>query len=303
MEASSELTRKNIGDTLNIAFNYGGRRDRRRRGPTRRRQGGPPAKSTRRRFVASLSPELSDPEPCDSTSVSSDPNFLLWEWPYSDLVFTEVLWPDFRREQLFEAVEEDQQRERRTGARQMIMTKTMLIVGFLRLRLPLVLAGQRRNGNWSAPLLIPAVWREARPGGAQPFMGSRAAQAALHRFPTTRRSGEGVSRRRRRAADYKSRGVRSGRVLWTRSHGKVRVLAKGIRKATSRLGGISNPRVRQRRSRQTRASSTIARHVSHTQRLTTLRSSYLADQRGLRGVEGWWRAGASAGGRYVCCLI
>src|SRR5260370_28919422 len=42
-------------------------------------------------------------------------NFLLWELAYSELVFTDVLWPDFRREQLFEAVREYQRRNRRFG--------------------------------------------------------------------------------------------------------------------------------------------------------------------------------------------
>jgi undecaprenyl diphosphate synthase len=34
---------------------------------------------------------------------------------YSELVFTDVLWPDFRREDLFSAIEEYQRRERRFG--------------------------------------------------------------------------------------------------------------------------------------------------------------------------------------------
>jgi undecaprenyl diphosphate synthase len=42
-------------------------------------------------------------------------NFLLWEIAYSELVFTDVLWPDFRRGDLFEAVREYQRRERRYG--------------------------------------------------------------------------------------------------------------------------------------------------------------------------------------------
>jgi undecaprenyl diphosphate synthase len=42
-------------------------------------------------------------------------NFLLWQLAYSELVFTEVLWPDFRRRHLFEAVAEYQSRERRFG--------------------------------------------------------------------------------------------------------------------------------------------------------------------------------------------
>jgi undecaprenyl diphosphate synthase len=42
-------------------------------------------------------------------------NFLLWELAYSELVFTDVLWPDFRREHLTEAVREFQARDRRYG--------------------------------------------------------------------------------------------------------------------------------------------------------------------------------------------
>ena len=42
-------------------------------------------------------------------------NFLLWEIAYSELVFTEVLWPDFRRGDLYEAIDEFQRRERRFG--------------------------------------------------------------------------------------------------------------------------------------------------------------------------------------------
>src|SRR5260370_42271969 len=44
-------------------------------------------------------------------------NFLIWELAYSELVFTDVLWPDFRREHLVEAVRELQRRERRFGGR------------------------------------------------------------------------------------------------------------------------------------------------------------------------------------------
>ncbi len=42
-------------------------------------------------------------------------NFLLWEIAYSELVFTDVLWPDFRRSDLYSAIDEFQQRERRFG--------------------------------------------------------------------------------------------------------------------------------------------------------------------------------------------
>jgi undecaprenyl diphosphate synthase len=42
-------------------------------------------------------------------------NFLLWEIAYSELWFTPVLWPDFRKEQLFQAILDFQHRERRFG--------------------------------------------------------------------------------------------------------------------------------------------------------------------------------------------
>jgi undecaprenyl diphosphate synthase len=61
-------------------------------------------------------PDIPDPDLVIRTSgefrVS---NFLLWELAYSELVFTDVLWPDFRREHLFEAVREFQARDRRYG--------------------------------------------------------------------------------------------------------------------------------------------------------------------------------------------
>lgn len=42
-------------------------------------------------------------------------NFLLWQIAYSELYFTEKLWPDFRKEDLYEAIYDFQHRERRFG--------------------------------------------------------------------------------------------------------------------------------------------------------------------------------------------
>lgn len=42
-------------------------------------------------------------------------NFLLWQIAYAEFYFTDVLWPDFRKEQFFQAINEYQQRERRFG--------------------------------------------------------------------------------------------------------------------------------------------------------------------------------------------
>ncbi|UJH90885.1 isoprenyl transferase [Antarcticibacterium sp. 1MA-6-2] len=42
-------------------------------------------------------------------------NFLLWQIAYAELYFTNILWPDFRRENLYEAIYNYQTRERRFG--------------------------------------------------------------------------------------------------------------------------------------------------------------------------------------------
>lgn len=42
-------------------------------------------------------------------------NFLLWQLAYSEMYVTDVLWPDFRRNELYDAIESFQSRERRFG--------------------------------------------------------------------------------------------------------------------------------------------------------------------------------------------
>lgn len=42
-------------------------------------------------------------------------NFLLWQMAYAEFYFTDTLWPDFRKENLFKAILEYQNRERRFG--------------------------------------------------------------------------------------------------------------------------------------------------------------------------------------------
>jgi undecaprenyl diphosphate synthase len=42
-------------------------------------------------------------------------NFLLWEMAYTELYFTHKLWPDFRKPDLYEAIIDFQNRERRFG--------------------------------------------------------------------------------------------------------------------------------------------------------------------------------------------
>lgn len=61
-------------------------------------------------------PDLPDPDLIVRTSGEKRlSNFLLWQGAYAELLFTDVLWPDFRRQHLREAVEEYQRRTRRFG--------------------------------------------------------------------------------------------------------------------------------------------------------------------------------------------
>ena len=62
-------------------------------------------------------PDMPDPDLVIRTSGEYRiSNYLLWECAYSELVFTDVLWPDFRTAHLVEAIAEYQRRERRFGA-------------------------------------------------------------------------------------------------------------------------------------------------------------------------------------------
>ena len=42
-------------------------------------------------------------------------NYMLWQAAYSELIFTDILWPDFREEEFFKALEEYSKRDRRYG--------------------------------------------------------------------------------------------------------------------------------------------------------------------------------------------
>lgn len=60
--------------------------------------------------------EIPDPELLIRTSGEHRiSNFLLWQIAYTELYFTEVLWPDFKKEDLYKAVLDYQSRERRFG--------------------------------------------------------------------------------------------------------------------------------------------------------------------------------------------
>ena len=59
---------------------------------------------------------IPDPELLIRTSGESRiSNFLLWQIAYAELYFTEIFWPEFRKDNLYEAILDYQQRERRFG--------------------------------------------------------------------------------------------------------------------------------------------------------------------------------------------
>ncbi len=117
MDDAARLTEANTNMTLTVAFNYGGRAEIVDAVRTLVRTGTPAGKIDERAIGRQLyDPSMPDPDLVIRTSgefrVS---NFLLWELAYSELIFTEVLWPDFRREDLADAVREFQRRDRRFG--------------------------------------------------------------------------------------------------------------------------------------------------------------------------------------------
>ncbi len=118
IERVEALTRENRGMTLVVALNYGGR-DEIVDAARRILEDGriAPDKLDEKAFAARLSTEgIPDPDLLIRTSgelrVS---NFLLWQIAYTEIFVTPVLWPDFRRKNLLEAVLEYQKRDRRFG--------------------------------------------------------------------------------------------------------------------------------------------------------------------------------------------
>jgi undecaprenyl diphosphate synthase len=118
MDDAARLTAGNTALTLTVAFNYGGRAEIVDSVRALVAAGTPAGKIDERAIARHLyDPSLPDPDLVIRTSGEFRiSNFLIWELAYSELVFTDVLWPDFRREHLAEAIREFQRRDRRFGA-------------------------------------------------------------------------------------------------------------------------------------------------------------------------------------------
>ena len=116
MNESEELTAENTGLTLVPCLNYGGRREildginslfkSEPKGPVTE-------KELRDHFYL---PDLPDPDLIIRTSGEKRlSNFWIWQSAYSELYFTDTLWPDFGRKELEEALSNFKDRERRYG--------------------------------------------------------------------------------------------------------------------------------------------------------------------------------------------
>ena len=106
------VTERNDRMALFVAFNYGGRAE---IVDAAERYAGGGEEAFARCLYA---PEMTDPELLIRTSGESRlSNYLLWQSAYSELVFSDTLWPDYDRDDLAAALEEYASRERRFGAR------------------------------------------------------------------------------------------------------------------------------------------------------------------------------------------
>ena len=118
MRRSVERTADNTGMVFTIAFNYGGRAEIVDAVRQLVADGVPPDKVDEQAIAERLyQPDLPDVDLVIRTSGEYRlSNFLLWEVAYAELVFTDTLWPDFRRDHLFDAIRAFQRRERRFGS-------------------------------------------------------------------------------------------------------------------------------------------------------------------------------------------
>lgn len=127
LEKTLEKTKNNTGLQFNIALNYGGRDEIRRAvcSIAQEVEAGrmKPDEITEEVIGSYLwtgahHADVPDPELMIRTSGELRlSNYLLWQLAYSELVFTDVLWPDFTIDEYEKAIIEYQSRDRRFGGR------------------------------------------------------------------------------------------------------------------------------------------------------------------------------------------
>ena len=112
-----KLTEKNTGLTLSVAINYGGRWDIVNAVNKYQKETLSKKPLTQKNLIQNLSLNYApDPDLLIRTGGEKRiSNFLIWQFSYSELYFTETLWPDFNERALMTALFEFQKRERRYG--------------------------------------------------------------------------------------------------------------------------------------------------------------------------------------------
>lgn len=121
LEQAKELTATNKTMTLILALNYSGRWDLvngmkkiAEDVSTNKLKSSEIDESTISSYLSTSS--VPDPELMIRTSGEMRiSNFLLWQLAYTEIYITDTLWPEFRKEDLYQALETFQQRERRFG--------------------------------------------------------------------------------------------------------------------------------------------------------------------------------------------
>jgi undecaprenyl diphosphate synthase len=112
-----ELTSNNLGITVCVALNYGGRNDIIDAVKSILASGLKPEEVTEEKIAEHLGTKgIPEPDLVIRTSGENRlSNFLVWETAYSELFFTPAFWPDFTPEILDQAIESYTQRKRRFG--------------------------------------------------------------------------------------------------------------------------------------------------------------------------------------------
>lgn len=116
-----EQTSKNTGLTMVLALSYSARWEITRAmqvAVQRAQENHLRIEDINEQFVAACmtTAEMPDPDLLIRTSGEYRiSNFLLWQLAYSELYFTDCLWPEFTEEELYKAIIDYQKRERRFG--------------------------------------------------------------------------------------------------------------------------------------------------------------------------------------------